>query len=191
MNGSRIFLISVTVAGGLFLLWNVYPSLKKGVVTHSIVQCLEEEKANVGGEKLQQIAHTILVESERYNVDYRLMLALIKVESNFVFNAVSSRGARGFFQIKPSLARYVSDDVGIQWRGAKTLDEPVKNVKFGVYIFSKLVEDFDNLKMALHAYHVGPSRLKSLISARKILDRTYSDLVLNEYANYKETLPAL
>ncbi len=37
-----------------------------------------------------------------------LILALMKIESNFQHNVVSSRGARGLLQVKPSLAKFIA-----------------------------------------------------------------------------------
>ena len=71
----------------------------------------------------------------RYNIDYRLVLALMKIESNFRCDAVSEQGARGLLQVKPSLARFIAEDVGIGWRGDEALDEPETNIRIGVQLF--------------------------------------------------------
>ena len=129
-------------------------------------------------------------ESMRYNIDYRLVLALMKIESNFRCDAVSEQGARGLLQVKPSLARYIAEDVGIRWQGDETLDEPKKNIRIGVHVFSKLIEDFQNTNMALHAYHVGPTRLREILTEKKIPEKRYLNLVLDEYDRNISLLPA-
>jgi len=50
----------------------------------------------------RDIASFVYVESKSHEVDYRLVLAVMKVESNFRLDAVSPKGARGLLQIKPS-----------------------------------------------------------------------------------------
>jgi soluble lytic murein transglycosylase len=114
----------------------------------------------------------------------------MKIESNFRYDAVSKRGARGLMQVKPSLAKYIAEDVGIRWWGDKTLDEPEKNIKIGVHIFSKLIEDFQGINMALHAYHVGPTRLREILTKKKIPQKRYLNLVLDEYDRNASLLPA-
>jgi soluble lytic murein transglycosylase len=103
---------------------------------------------------------------------------------------VSPRGARGLLQIKPSLAKFIAKDVGIKWGGAKTLDEPDTNIKIGVHFFSKLMEDFDNINMALHAYNMGPTRLKEILSEKNKPKNTFLNLVLKEYNKNILILPA-
>lgn len=93
-------------------------------------------------------------ESSRYNLDYRLILALVKIESNFRYDAVFEQGARGLLQVKPALAKYIAEDLGIRWRGDETFDEPEENIKIGL-VFSKLIQNFQSINLALHAYYVG------------------------------------
>ena len=139
--------------------------------------------------KLRTISEMVYKESMRYKVDYRLVLALMKVESNFRHDAVSKKGARGLLQVKPSLAKCIAEDMGIGWRGTKALDEPETNIKFGVHLFSKLINDFQNTNMALHAYHVGPTRLRQILTNKKIPQKRYVNLVLDEYDRNISLLP--
>ena len=48
------------------------------------------------------------------------------------------------------------------WDGHKTLDEPDSNIKIGIYFFSQLIRDFENINLALKAYNMGPTRVKEL-----------------------------
>jgi soluble lytic murein transglycosylase len=154
-----------------------------------IISHIEGENEDFEDHELRRIAEILYDESKRYNMDYRLILAVMKVESNFRHDAVSSRGARGLLQLKPSLAKFIAKDLGVQWRGAKTLDEPDKNIRIGIHHLSSLVDDFDNLHLALHAYHVGPTRLKELLSEKNILNKRFLNLVLREYRRNTSLLP--
>jgi soluble lytic murein transglycosylase len=157
---------------------------------HQIIDYLRLENGKLEDNLSRSISESVYAESMRYNVDYRLILAIMKVESNFKNDAVSHKGARGLLQVKPSLAKYIAEDVGIGWLGDKTLDEPEKNIKIGVYVFSKLIEDFQSVNMALHAYHVGPTKLRGILSKKKIPQERYLKLVLNEYEKNLSLLPA-
>jgi soluble lytic murein transglycosylase len=161
----------------------------KETVIGKIADYMKEEDATIAENKLRSVARMIYEESEDYGVDYRLILAIVKIESNFKHNAVSSKGARGLLQVKPSLAKFIARDIGMQWGGPKTLDEPDKNIKIGVRMFSGLVENFDNITMALHAYHVGPAKLKAILSEKRKPDKGFINLVLKEYKRNKSILP--
>ncbi|NLW34164.1 MAG: lytic transglycosylase domain-containing protein [Syntrophorhabdus aromaticivorans] len=142
--------------------------VKKEEIVPQIISHVQDQNVNLEEDELKTIAEMVYDESIKCGVDYRLVLAIMKVESNFKQNAVSEQGARGLLQVKPSLAKYIAPDAGVKWRGDKTLDEPDKNIKIGVHFFSKLVEDFDkNITMALHAYHVGPTRLRTILTEKR------------------------
>lgn len=164
--------------------------IPKQEAVSQITDYIRNEKVELGEDKLRSISEMVYDESIRYNLDYRLVLALMKIESNFKHNAVSKKGARGLLQVKPSLARYIAEDVGVAWQGDTTLDEPDKNIKIGVRVFSKLIEDFQSIQMALHAYHVGPTRLREILIEEKKPQKRYVNLVLDEYDRNVSRFPA-
>ena len=175
---------------GAFSLLNYNGALDaKETIIAKIADHMKKEDATIEADKLQGVARMIYEESMNYNVDYRLILAIAKIESNFRHNAVSSKGARGLLQVKPSLAKFIARDIGMHWSGPKTLDEPDKNIKIGVHLFSGLVENFDNTTMALHAYHVGPARLKTILSEKRKPCKRFINLVFTEYKRNKTLLP--
>jgi soluble lytic murein transglycosylase len=163
--------------------------VKKKEIVNQVISYVKDENGSLNNAELKTIAEIVYDESFKKKVDYRLVLAIMKIESNFRQDAVSRKGARGLLQVKPSLARYISKDVGVSWQGDTTLDEPEKNIKIGVHFFSQLIEDFENINMALHAYHVGPTRLREIITEKKKPERRYLNLVLNEYDRNKSVLP--
>jgi soluble lytic murein transglycosylase len=165
-------------------------SVTKEETVRRITEYLRNENVSLKDKKLRIISEMVYKESTRYNIDYRLVLALMKIESNFKDNAVSEKGARGLLQVKPSVAKFIAEDVGIKWRGDETLDEPKENIRIGVHFFSKLIEDFQSIAMALHAYHVGPTRLREILTEEKIPQKRYLNLVLDEYDRNATILPA-
>jgi len=162
---------------------------KKEEIINQITSYVKAENENLGDNELRTIAKIVYDESLKKKLDYRLVLAIMKVESNFRYAAISRKGARGLLQVKPSLAKYIAQDVGVHWKDDTTLDEPDKNIKIGVHFFSQLVEDFESINMALHAYHVGPTRLKEIVAEKKKPEKRYLNLVLNEYDRNKSILP--
>jgi len=164
--------------------------VKKEEITNQIISFIRNENESLSDHELRTIAEIVYEESSKKVVDYRLVLAIMKIESNFRQDAVSRKGARGLLQVKPSLAKYIAQDVGVHWKDDTTLDEPEKNIKIGVHFFSKLVEDFEGINMALHAYHIGPTRLKEIVSEKKKPEKRYLNLVLDEYDRNKSALPS-
>ncbi|MDR2018493.1 MAG: lytic transglycosylase domain-containing protein [Syntrophobacterales bacterium] len=160
-------------------------------VKEKIVDYLKSKKVRTSEDKLKTIADRVYEESRECGVDYRLILAVMKVESNFRSDAVSKRGARGLLQIMPSLARHVSKDMGIQVKGSKTLNEPEKNIKIGVNHISSLLEKFENLKTALHAYNVGSYKIRNKVSKDYAPDTPFTRKVLHEYNQMLVVLPDL
>lgn len=164
--------------------------IKKEEIISQIISFVKVENESLTDNELRTIAKIVYDESLKKKIDYRLVLAIMKVESNFRYGAISKKGARGLLQVKPSLARYIAHDVGIHWKDETILDEPDKNIKIGVHFFSQLVEDFESINMALHAYHVGPTKLKEIVAGKKKPEKRYLNLVLTEYDRNKSILPS-
>jgi soluble lytic murein transglycosylase len=165
---------------------------QKESIVGKTVQYLKEKRVKGSEEKLRVIARSVYEESQSYDLDYRLVLAVMKVESNFRHDAISRDGARGLLQIKPSLAKHVSRDAGVSVNGAKSLHEPEKNIKIGVNHLSWLVEKFDNLSTALHAYNAGPGKIKLKSFEKteaKPSDTRFTRRVLKEYEEITAVLP--
>ncbi|HYQ87947.1 MAG TPA: transglycosylase SLT domain-containing protein [Bacteroidota bacterium] len=98
--------------------------------------------------------------SALYGVDYRLILAIIKQESQFDEQARSGRGAIGLMQVMPVTAMEIRDKLDLAGTG-----HPIENIRVGVYYFSKLYSRFkgakarDRVRLALAAYNAGPARI--------------------------------
>ena len=90
--------------------------------------------------------------SNEYGVDSALILATIKVESNFNKNAVSSKGAVGLMQIKEDTASYIASMLGEEEFNLK--DEET-NVRYGTYYLKYLFEKFKNVQVVICAYNAG------------------------------------
>ncbi len=164
---------------------------EESAFVEQIVAYLKGQKVDMREDKLKAVIHTVCDQSKQHDLDYRLALAVIKVESNFKHDVVSRKGARGLFQIKPSLAKYIAKDAGVTWDGTRCLQEPDKNIKLGIYHLSKLVEDFKSLPTALHAYNAGASKVKARLSGNGESKSAFSKRVLKEYRNNIAVLPEM
>ena len=154
-----------------------------------IVAYLMGKHVDMQRDKLKAVVRLVCEESRQRDLDYRLALAVIRVESNFKPDVVTKKGASGLFQIVPSLGRHIAKDAGVEWNGARCLRKPDNNIKLGVYHLSKLVEDFKSLPTALHAYNVGADRVKSLAPEGDDPGTPFTDRVLREYERNCSRLP--
>jgi soluble lytic murein transglycosylase len=163
--------------------------VKHEKIVKQIINHVKNENESLGESDLKTIAEIVYNESSKKKVDYRLVLAIMKIESNFRQDAVSRKGARGLLQVKPSHAKYIAQDIGVDWVGDATLHEPENNIKIGVHFFSQLIDDFENINMALHAYHVGPTKLRAIVTDKKKPQKRFLNLVLDEYDRNRSVLP--
>lgn len=100
----------------------------------------------------------VLKESEENGLDWALVFAVIKVESNFNPNALSKKGAVGLMQLKPSTADYVA-----KLKGQEQVDlyNPKVNIEYGCYYLKYLIEKFKNINTAVCAYNAGEGKVSS------------------------------
>jgi hypothetical protein len=89
--------------------------------------------------------------SSHYQVDPKLVHAMIRVESNYDPSAVSSKGAMGLMQLIPSTA---------QRFGVQNPFDPKQNIQGGVSYLKYLLHLFGgNLPLSLAAYNAGEQRV--------------------------------
>lgn len=162
---------------------------EKAIIIEKTVSYLMERKPGIPEDRIKIIANSVYDESKKYDLDYRLVLAIMKVESNFKNEAVSRRGARGLMQINPSSAKAIARQSGVEIKGAKCLHEPEKNIQLGVSYLSRLHNMFENIVSALHAYNAGPGRVQKPDSEQKAKTTSFTRKVMSEYRQISEILP--
>ena len=85
--------------------------------------------------------------STRYQVDRALVKAVIRSESGFQPQAVSSKGARGLMQLMPTTASL---------HVVRNIHEPMQNIEGGVQHLRMLLDRYNgNVVLALAAYNAG------------------------------------
>lgn len=103
---------------------------------------------------------TIRKYSDRYGLDWRLVLAVMKQESRFLPTAESYKGATGFMQIMPTTSNEVARELKI-----RDMAHPKNNIRGGIFYLNRLyrlfdgVEGNDRIMLTLAAYNAGISRV--------------------------------
>ncbi|WP_169311148.1 lytic transglycosylase domain-containing protein [Thermodesulfatator indicus] len=113
-----------------------------------------------------------------YGIDPALLKAMAKVESNFDPYAISPKGARGLMQLMPSTAKIY---------GVRNCFHTEENVKAAAAFLKDLLEEFENLELALAAYNAGPNKVKKFKKIPPYPEtRRYVKKVLYFYSKYKK-----
>jgi hypothetical protein len=129
------------------------------------------------GQNFEKYQPEIWKASQRYSVDYNLVKAVIKAESNFNPKAVSRAGAKGLMQLMPETANILQ--VNDSFHPEENIDGGVRYLRYLMNLYN------DNLKLALAAYNAGE---KAVFKYRGIPPypetQTYVQRVLGYYQQY-------
>ncbi len=138
--------------------------------------------------------------SSRSDVDPFLVLAIIKVESNFDPKAVSSKKARGLMQISEKTGEWGARVLRLGDYKQDSLFDPETNISIGSWYLDVLYKEFNgDTRLVLAAYNGGSGNVnewlknRSYSSSGKSLDRIpfreteqYVGKVMNCRAIYKK-----
>ena len=157
-----------------------------------IYSVVKKRMTDADDNSVWSLSRTVQTESRRHALDPLLVLAIIAVESGFQHTAAADDGARGLMQIQPEFARSLAEQRSSVVRADKhfgdndpDLDNPIVNVKLGVFYFHSLQRSFQDLTLALTAYNRGPTRLKSDLAEATHVPLEYAMRVLATYHDYR------
>ena len=95
--------------------------------------------------------------SGEFGVDTALVLALIKAESNFSPDAVSSANAKGLMQLTDETFEFCNDSLKADMGN---IFDPKENLRAGIWYISYLIERYNGeYKNALAAYNAGATNV--------------------------------
>ena len=142
------------------------------------VLIIREKKVQFNlGENFKKYEPEIWKASQRYTVDYHLVRAVIKAESNFNPKAVSRAGARGLMQLMPQTASLLQ--VNDSFHPEDNIDGGVRYLRYLLNIYN------DDISLALAAYNAGE---RAVFNYRGIPPyqetQTYVQRVLRYYQEY-------
>jgi soluble lytic murein transglycosylase len=167
-----------------FHLLNFIPGFYQRQETiREILGVLERHPTGLANVTKEELAEVIYEEALRHNHDPKFILALIAVESSFQNWSVSEQGAKGLMQIMPYVAESLAQELGIEWGGDRTLFNPYLNIRIGIYYLSQLYKDFNDIRLALVAYNLGPTYIKNLIERKEGIPLNYYRKFVTVYQN--------
>lgn len=138
--------------------------------------------------------------SSEYGIDKYVIYSVIKTESGFNPEAVSSVGARGLMQIMEETFDWIKYRLGdgdeITY---EDMFDPETNIRYGVYLYDYLFEYFGDRDLASAAYNSGIGTVSEWLSnpeysddgniLKKIPSKTaqhYVNKINNAYNSYLE-----
>ncbi len=160
---------------------------------------MEEYKSSVrlagrvpGADMVQQflypLAYRDLIESfsEKYALDPFLVLAVIREESRFDYEARSPAGAIGLMQLMPGTAFRLNRELNVGVIRSGDLTDIKKNLHLGIYYLSALIREFGAYPEAIAAYNAGEETVRKWLQRGKYssVDEFIEDIPYNETRNY-------
>lgn len=142
----------------------------------------------------------IVTYSRKNQVDPFLVAAIIKNESGFKPNVVSSVGAIGLMQIMPDSGYWIAEQMGLKDYKSADLYKAQNNIRMGCWYVSELLYEFHgNEILALMAYNAGRGKTKQWMQQQgwdyEFMDvkaipypesRAYVNKVLYDKRRYKD-----
>lgn len=128
---------------------------------------------------------SIVAYARKYKQDPYFIAAIMREESQFKFDALSSAGARGLLQVMPSTGSRVARRINMRGFNSEKLYEPDTVINIGTWYVSQLMKQFKNNPLLVAAaYNAGPAAVSSWLSRVKNIP-DHDEFV--EAIPYKET----
>lgn len=153
-----------------------------------ISSLLTERTDRFAQEETLDLAVNLVRAANRHELDPKLLLAVIEVESSYRRTGRSPVGAVGLMQLMPSTASAFAKKAGVAWRGPSTLLNPNDNIEIGTAYLAHLFARFDgDAELALAAYCHGPAAIRRTLRAHGRLtarERSYARRVLDVWRSF-------
>jgi membrane-bound lytic murein transglycosylase F len=109
---------------------------------------------------IQRYGETVRKYSFKYDLDWRLVMAVMRHESRFSADAISHRGAFGLMQIMPATQAELAGKLGVS-----ETESPSNNIIAGIFHLQQLyraiggTDEENHIRLTLAAYNSGLNRV--------------------------------
>ncbi len=157
----------------------------------AVTEIFHQVSPTLTREDAARVAKVLCEEADRAQTDPFLLLAVVRIESNYNHLAVSPVGAEGLMQLMPYTARSVAADNDLDWSRGNSFD-PELNVRLGSRYLMKLHDQFrGRWELALTAYNRGPRATWILMHRNGGLPLEVRDFYASKVLNKFSELRAL
>ncbi|NLA76926.1 MAG: lytic transglycosylase domain-containing protein [Clostridiales bacterium] len=140
------------------------------------------------------VKYDTLVEkyAKEYELPVALVYAVIRTESSFNPEAVSSANARGLMQITPDTFDWLQTKTGDKGLEQSELYKPETAIRYGTFFLRYLLNEFEVTETALAAYHAGRGRVNGWLDDSEYSDdgKTLKKIPYADTASYVATVTA-
>jgi Transglycosylase SLT domain len=133
-------------------------ALRNASILQQYAQAVLYFNPRLPGADAMRIAHSIIVYSNRYGLDARLVMAVVAVESNFNSNAVSRVGAMGLGQLMPGTAAGLG--VSDPWSPEQNIEGATRLLSGHIAQMATKAPTLQAIKLALACYNAGAGAVK-------------------------------
>jgi soluble lytic murein transglycosylase len=127
---------------------------------------------------------SIFANARRYELDPALIYGVIRQESIFMEDAVSSVGALGLMQLMPATGKQTARELNIRYGSSQALLQSEQNIQLGSAYLNNLMTRFNGSPvLAAAAYNAGPHRVSRWLPGNGEMDAT----LWTELIPFKET----
>ena len=128
----------------------------------------------------------IMKYSKEYNLDPLFVLSVIKAESKFKSDAVSTKDARGLMQITEDTGEWIAIQMGLDDYSTDKLYEEEYNIRMGCWYLNDLENEFSSQSLVIAAYNAGRGTVNGWLSDSKYSEdgKTLTYIPYEETKNY-------
>lgn len=137
----------------------------------------------------QQYGEEVHKYAQEFGVDEALVFAVIRTESGFRPEVVSSAGAMGLMQLMPSTFDWLQESMdGAVTYSSDSLLDPDINIKYGTYLLSILLKQYEVKDTAIAAYNAGTTTVDGWLQDSSLSPdgKTLTSIPYEETEHYVE-----
>lgn len=134
---------------------------------------------------------TVADAAENFSISPWLVLSIMRAESLFQPQIVSSVGARGLMQIMPATGERIAELMYYPDFEPSQLDQPDINITFGSWYLARLLDYYrGHLPLAIAAYNAGPEAIDRWLARNRgmNLDEFLEDIPFEQTRKYVATV---